>query len=92
MRKMMAVITSESGIAVRVMMVVRKFSRKRKRMMITRMKPSRSACSTLVIEFTIKFFCWNTSVWIFRSVGRVGCVSDIGAMISSVRMSVLVVG
>lgn len=52
-----AVITNESGIAVSVMMVVRKFRRNKNSTMMTKMKPSRRACSTLVSELTMKFFC-----------------------------------
>ena len=45
--KTSAVMSSDNGIAVSVMNVVRKFSRKRKRTMTTRIEPSRSASSTL---------------------------------------------
>ena len=45
--KTMAVMASDSGIAVSVMTVVRKFRRKRKSTITTRMEPSRTASSTL---------------------------------------------
>ncbi len=46
-QKMRPVITIESGIAVSVIKVVRKFSRNANKMITTRMPPSRSASITL---------------------------------------------
>ena len=51
------VTTIESGIAVSVMNVVRKFSRNRNRMMTTRMPPSRSASITLSMLRSMNSFC-----------------------------------
>ena len=55
--KIIAVITIESGIAVSEIIVVRTLKRKRKRMMITRMEPSRNASITLVMELSMKCDC-----------------------------------
>ena len=48
---------SESGMAVSVMMVVRKLSKNKNRIMMIKINPSRKACSTLVSEVAIKLFC-----------------------------------
>ena len=53
--KMRNVMMNESGIAVSVMAVVRKFSRNRKSTMITRMAPSLSAAITLWMDASMKF-------------------------------------
>ena len=50
----MAVMARESGIAVRVMTVVRKFSRKRKSTMTTSSEPSRTASSTFPTARSMK--------------------------------------
>ena len=52
------VTTIDKGIAVSVMNVVRKLRRNRKRMMTTRILPSRSASITLWMPNSMKFFCW----------------------------------
>ncbi len=55
--KTIAVIINESGMAVSVIIVVRKFKRNKKRIMMMRINPSLNAASTLASELTIKFFC-----------------------------------
>lgn len=57
-----AVITRERGIAVRVIIVVRKLSRNKNSIIITKINPSLNAPSTLLSEFTIKSFCLKTFV------------------------------
>ena len=54
--KIMAVVINDKGIAVSVIMVVRKFSKNINKMMITKMNPSLNASSTFFSEFTMKFF------------------------------------
>jgi len=51
------VVATESGIAVSVMAVVRKLSRKRKRMITTRTDPSRTAWPTLSMARLMKSAC-----------------------------------
>ena len=51
------VTTMDSGMAVSVMNVVRKLSRKMKRMMATRMPPSRKAAMTFSMARSMNFFC-----------------------------------
>ena len=55
--KTTAVITIESGIAVRVMNVVRRFIRNRNRMTRTRIAPSRSASTTFSIARSMNDSC-----------------------------------
>ena len=52
------VITIERGMAVSVMKVVRKFSRKRKSTMTTSTPPSRRASTTLRMLKSMNVFCW----------------------------------
>ena len=54
-----AVVTSESGMAVSVMAVVRKLRRKMNNTSTTRIAPSRSASSTFLIEASMKLACRN---------------------------------
>ena len=60
--KIMAVITSDNGMAVSVIIVVRKLSRNKNSIIITKINPSLNALSTLLSEFTIKSFCLKTFV------------------------------
>ena len=69
-RNTSVVITSESGIAVSVMNVVRKFSRNKNRMMTTRTAPITRASPTLKIPRSIKFLSRNSSELITMSAGR----------------------
>ena len=52
-----AVMTSESGMAVSVMNVVLKFIKNRNRMITTKMPPSRNASTTFSIARSINVFC-----------------------------------
>ena len=52
------VITIERGMAVSVMNVVRKFSRKRNSTMTTSTAPSRRASMTLRMLKSMNVFCW----------------------------------
>ena len=61
--KMSMVMAKDSGIAISVMKVVRKFSRKRKRTMVTMMAPSRMASLRLPMACSMK------SPWRKSSVG-----------------------
>ena len=68
--KIIAVIIIDNGIAVNVIMVVLKFNKNKNRIIITKIKPSLSACSTLVSELVIKLLWLKTSVLIFTSGGN----------------------
>ena len=62
-------ITSDSGIAVSVMNVVRKFSRNRNRMISTSTAPMTSASPTLKMPRSMKFFSRNRSELMTMSAG-----------------------
>ncbi|MNX72516.1 hypothetical protein D3C86_1038720 [compost metagenome] len=65
------VTTNERGMAVRVMKVVRKFNRKRKSTISTRIAPSRRASSTLATDASMKCAWRNRSPLRLISAGRV---------------------
>ena len=60
--KISMVMAKDSGIAISVMKVVRKFSRKRKRTMVTMIAPSRMASLRLPMAWSMKSLCWKSSV------------------------------
>ena len=60
--KMSIVMANDSGMAMSVMKVVRKFSRNRKRTMVTMIAPSRMASLRLPMAWSMKSPCWKSSV------------------------------
>ena len=81
--KTRAVITSESGIAVSVIKVVRMFIRKRTRTITTRMTPSRRASMTFSIARSINDFCEYNGMT-RMSFGSDDCRSAMARMMLSV--------
>ena len=79
---------NDSGIAVSVINVVRKFRRNKNRTIATKIAPSRKASSTLLIELSIKFACRKSFVLISISSGRVFCSSLTASSTFSVNGSV----
>ncbi len=67
--------TSDSGIARMEIAVVRKFQRKRNRMMTTKIAPSRSASITLSIATVMKSAWRNSSAWMVIPSGSVRWMS-----------------
>ncbi len=84
--------TSESGIAVRLMNVVRKFQRKRNRTTVTITAPSASAAFTLPIARSMKSACWNALVSIVTSGGSPAFIPASVASIRWVTSSVFACG
>ena len=90
--KTIAEITNDKGMAVRVIMVVRKLSKNKNRIITTRINPSLRASSTFFSELTIKFFCWKILGFSFTSLGSVLCNSKRAFSTSSVNWTVLAPG
>ena len=87
-RNTSVVMTSDSGIAVRVMKVVRKFIKNRNRMMSTSTAPMTSASPTLKMPRSIKFLSRNRSELITMSAGSEDSTLANAAAMSSVKARV----
>ena len=83
----MSVIANESGMAVRVMNVVRRFSKKSTSTMLTMIAPSRIASLRLPIAFSMKSPC-RKSTLASTPCGRVGRNSSSAFSIAAVSLSV----
>ena len=86
--KIRAVVRTESGIAVRVINVVRRLNRNRNRTTMTRTAPSRRASATLAMPRSMKLRCWYIAGSIRTSAGRPGLSSSIARVTSSVSRRV----
>ena len=91
-RKTSVVNTSDSGMAVSVMNVVRKFSRNRNKTMMTSTAPITSASATLKIPRSMKFFNRNSSLLTMMSAGSDASTSANAAATSSVSFRVSTCG
>ena len=87
-----AVTSSDNGMAVSEMTVVRTFSRKAKSTITTRMAPSRRASSTLVRELLMNSDWRNRRVLNRTSLGSEGCRSAKAASTCLVKSRVLAPG
>ena len=83
---------SDSGMAVREMNVVRRFSRNRNRMINTRTAPTTSASPTLNTPRSMKSRSWYRSVSTSTSGGSVFSTSTSAAFTRSVRSRVSTCG
>ncbi|TWU34860.1 hypothetical protein Poly41_40030 [Novipirellula artificiosorum] len=91
-RKTIVVSTNESGIAVKVINVVRKFSKNRNRTMTTNTAPIAIASATLKIPRSMKFLSWNSSALTTTSAGSDDSTSVKASTTRSVRSRVSTCG
>ena len=84
--------TSESGIATMEMAVARRFQRKTKRMITTKIAPSRSAATTLCTATVMKSACRKSRECTIMPFGSVFCMSTSSRSIRSVSSRVFAPG
>ena len=88
----MNVVSSDSGIAVSVMIVVRKFRRNNARIITTRIAPSRNAATTFSLAFSIKCDWRKRSALTIVPAGRPGRSLSSVSSISEVSLRVSACG